>query len=338
MQIFIDESGSFVNAPAGGSFNCIAGYMSPESDRRRVQKHLDLLKRAVRAGDRMEVKLKDVEEPIYFGFLAGLSRFAGVLYTVATDAGLNQPEDIDEHQRQQAAKIVAYKDKLHYQSARDGLQALADRIESLAPQLYVQLHCQINLIEAIVRHGVLYFVQRYPRHLGQFRWQIDQKNSRKTEYEAAFFDVAPAFLQGISLRAPMPKLEGADYSVFSRFDVPAEDKPTYLKDQYGIEIGDDAATNIGMLIRENMQFVDSKSSWGVQVADLLASGVRRCLRQQFSDNRMAAHLLGQLMVQSYKGDPPIQLLGFSRDNLPVSGNVAELVNIMNGSCRGMIVR
>jgi len=312
--------------------------MSPESDRRRVQRLLGLLKRSVGSRDGAEVKLRDIDESKYFSFLAGLSRFAGVLYAVATDAGLNQPEDVDEHQREQAAKVIAHKDALHYQSARDGLQALADRIAGLSPQLYVQLHCQINLIEAVVRNGVLYFVQRYPRNLGNFRWRIDQKHSTKTEYEAAFFDVTPPFLQAISLRAPMTMLEGADYSAFSRFDFSAEEKPTYLRDHYGIEISDDAATNIGMLVRENMQFVDSKYNWGVQVADLLASGLRRCLRQQFSDNRTAAHLLGQLMVQSHKGKLPIQLLGFSRENPVVAADAAELVRIMNGSCRGMLAR
>jgi len=295
-----------------------------------------MLKRSVGAREDEEVKLRDVDEPKYFSFLDRLSRFAGVLYAVATDAGLNQPVYVNEHQREQAAKIVAHKDKMHYQSARDGLQALADRIESLAPQLYVQLHCQVKLIEAIVRSGVLYFVQRYPRHLGSFRWRIDQKNSTKTEYEAAFFDVTPGFLQAISLQEPMPMLEGADYSAFSRFDFSAENKPTHLRDHYGIEISDDVATNIGMLIRENMQFVDSKINWGVQVADLLASGLRRCLRRQFSDNEKAARLLGHLMVQNYKGSPPIQLLGFSRDNPTVAAEVAELVKIMNRSCRGML--
>jgi hypothetical protein len=132
-------------------------------------------------------------------------------------------------------------------------------------------------------------------------------------------------------------LIGADYSAFSRFDYTADERPTYLRDTYGIEIGEDApATDIGLIMRENHEFVDSAHNYGVQIADLLASGFRRCLRQEFSANETVAKLLGKLMVQNYGHRPPIQFLGFSRSESLVSDHVARFSRIMEKYSRPML--
>ncbi|MBK7541923.1 MAG: DUF3800 domain-containing protein [Candidatus Competibacteraceae bacterium] len=338
MNIFLDESGSFVSASKPDSWNSIAAYMSPECDRRYIEKILAGIRRSVGNIMTAEIKLKHLNELQYFKFLKQLASLNGVVFAVATDAGMNLPNDILEHQKIQAEKIIKHKEKMLHQTAREeGLQALSDQLNTLAPQLYVQLHCQINLMATIINNGVLYFVQRHPRSLGYFRWKIDQKNSTRTEYEKAFVSLTPALLQSISLRKPMLMLEGCDYSAFSRFDYSAEEKPTYLRDTYGVEINDDAATNIGMLIRENLKFVDSLNSHGVQIADLLASGIRRCLRQEFGDNEGAAELLGKLMVQNYRDHPPIQFLGFSKLEHKVDTGTARLSRIMENNSRPMLI-
>lgn len=339
MNIFIDESGSFVNAPKQESWNSIAAYMSPESDRKRLREMVGKLKQTVGVPAKTEVKLKNISEVQYFGFLKELSELNGVVYAVATDAGLNQPAEVAEHQRGQAEKIVEHKEKMLHESARQGLLDLSAQVAALAPQLYVQLHCQVILIANIVLSGVLYFVQRRPKSLGRFRWRIDQKNSTQTEYEKAFVSVTPPFLQTISLAEPMPMLIGADYSAFTRFDYSQESRPRYLRETYGLDVDDNKpVTNIGMLMREDLEFVDSQHNQGVQVADLLASGIRRCLRQEFANNELAAHLLGGLMVQGYRGHAPIQFLGFARHEGRVTDAVARLSRIMERNSRAMLDR
>lgn len=312
--------------------------MSPESDRRFLHELLSSLKKSAKSSINSEIKLSALDESLYLSFLESLGKLNGVLFAVANDAGLNNPREIAEHQRTQAAKVIEHKDKLLHQAARDGLQDLSNRIGALAPQLYVQLQCQINLIEMTIRNGVLYFVQRYPRHLGNFRWRIDQKNSTKTQYETAFTHITPALLQSISLQTPMLMLEGENYSMFNRFEYLENEKPTYLRDVYGIETRRESPINIGMLIRENLEFVDSRENHGVQVADLLASGLRRCLRKRFFDNQAAAHLLGKLMVQNYKGISPVQLIGFSRETSPVMDDVGNLIKIMAANSRAMLTQ
>jgi hypothetical protein len=70
----------------------------------------------------------------------------------------------------------------------------------------------------------------------------------------------------------------------------------HLNDVYGI----DATTglNARKLFCGDMRFVDSKDSHGIQVAHLIASGIRKCLRGEFCDNESVAAALGKMMVQA----------------------------------------
>lgn len=339
MNIYIDESGSFVNSTAINSWNSVAGYVRPESDRRQVSSILRALKRSANAAATSEIKLKQVKESEYLKFLGNLGKLRGVFFAVATDAGRNHIDDVIEHQKQQCKNVVAHKDKLHHQVARDALQRLSDTLGSIAPQLYLQLHCQVILIDRIFRNATLFYVQRQPKTLAHFRWRIDQKSETRTEYEKAFLTLVPPILQTMSIDNPVTTLEGADYSAFSRFDYASENRPTYLRDDYGIELDDsEPVTNIGLIITEDLDFVNSKESEGVQVADLLVSGLRRCLRKDFKDNARAAHLLGCLMIQDFHGNPPVKLVGFSREGDCLGDDVAHLVRIMAASSRPMLAR
>jgi hypothetical protein len=339
LNIFLDESGSFVSAEKLNSWNCVAAYLTPENDRTRVKKTLASLKRATGVPITQEIKLRDLRESDYFDFLHRLGKLHGVLYTVATDAGLNSVSEIINHREEQAAKIVEHKDKMRYEIARQGIQALSDQVREIAPQLYVQLQCQVHLISLIVLNGILYFVQRFPHTLGRFRWRIDQKNSTQTVYEKAFVTLTPPLLQTISTREPLLMMKGANYKKIQRFYYSEDERPTYLENVYGIDIQNAGpALNIGKLIREDLRFEDSKQNQGIQIVDLLASGVRRCLRNQFNDSRLAALLLGRLMVQDKARHPPLRLLGFSEDERLVNDDLAKLLWTMEKSCRAMLDR
>ena len=87
------------------------------------------------------------------------------------------------------------------------------------------------------------------------------------------------------------------------FRYAAGEEPTYLQEHYGLEFDDnrDTSLNIGRVLREELEFVDSRADVGVQTADLLASGLRRCLRAGFEDNESIAALLGNLMLRPGHG-------------------------------------
>ena len=325
-----------MSAPNQNSWNVIVAYMMPELDWSRVRQALADLKIAAGAGQPNEIKLKAINEEDYFDFLDHLSQFHGSLFAVATDAGLNDIADIKEHRDTQATEIVRHVDVMRHETGRQALRNLSARVRKLSPQLYIQLKCQVVLIDSVIRYGIPYFVQRFPDELGKFCWSIDQKNSTKTEYEEAFQMLTPAWLQSFSLKKPFTMLENADYHAFKRFVYPNGKAPKYLKTVYGIDIGSADSINIGQLMREDLKFVDSKQEHGIQIADLLAAGLRRCLRAQFNDNQRAAQLLGRLMLQGELNGQPIRLLGFSTQESVVAREIAKLIHTMRLCSRAMV--
>ena len=336
MNIYIDESGSFVSAPEEGCWNCVAAYMSPETNSRPAKEALKQWKRDARASFKEEVKIGRTDENIYFDFLRRLVRLDGVLFAVATDSFFNTRKMIRHHQKMQVEGILKNLLRIKHQGGKDAVSLLAKQIGGLSPQLYAQLQCQVRLIDDVLRRGVLYFVQRRPNCLGKFRWRIDQKNSSKPTFEQAFEKFTPGLLQAISIDEPSLALRGANYSAFSRFLYDEGEEPEYLKKDYGVDISPDSAIDLGKLFREDLRFEDSKLSWGVQIADLLASGVRRCLRGGFEDNNLAAQLIGGLTLENEKSKEPIKLLGLSEGKIEVGTDAWNAMNNIRKNARPML--
>lgn len=258
-----------------------------------------------------------------------------MVFCTATDAGFNTPDRVFEHQRQQVAETLRHIDKMKYEIGRQGLQLVASQLGKLSPQLYVQLQCQVDLIFDVVSRVILYYVQRDPDSLADFRWRIDQKNISRTDFEDVFEKLSPPLLQSRSMSEPAPRVKGFDYSSLTQYEFKDSKIPDYLKEVYGIEA--QSGINIQKLIRGDIKFVDSQDSQGIQAVDLVVSGIRRCLRRQFSDNDRAAATLGRLMLQAKYNAPPLNLISFA-DDVSLPSEVASLVKMMTKNCKSMVLR
>jgi len=337
LNIYIDESGSFVSADATNSWSCVAAYVTPEVDTRSIRKALKKLKTTSSLRTQGEIKLKHVNESNYAIFLKELGELSGTLFSVATDSSFNSIANIKSHQYEQVSKILKHKPIMIHDSGKEGVQILSDQLKSLSPQLYAQLHCQVHLIFDFIQRGIVYHVQRHPKSLGSFRWRIDQKNTSKTIFEDAFEKITPAVLQTMSFSEPMIMLAGEDYSAFSKFEYKKGEGPTYLKDYYGMNLRDDPGLNLGKLIRDDIMFEDSKQNKGVQVVDLLASGIRRCLRNEFESNQYIAKLLGRLMLAQKHKEPPIRLIAFEDGAIINNSGASLAIKEMTKNCRALLV-
>jgi hypothetical protein len=172
-----------------------------------------------------------------------------------------------------------------------------------------------------------------PSTLSHFGWRVDRKGEDPTLFERSFEKLSPALLQTRSIDEPMPMVTGFDYSGMAKYQFEDGKLPEYLSKDYGIE--PEHGLNIQKIIREDIAFVDSISSVGVQVADLIASGIRKCLRGEFDDNEAVAAALGELMVQARQNDPPLNLVSLAAA-APLSPRTARLVRIMIASARSMV--
>ncbi len=311
MKIYIDESGSFVNAPVKNSWNIVAAYVMPEVDTRKVKELLRRFK--VSSGHKAsdEVKLKNVSEEEYCKFLLKLNQLKGISFCVATDAGLNSDEALAAHQAGQVEGILKNKDKMYYEAGKESVQDYADKTAGISPQLYAQLYCQVALINIIINRGINYFAARFPGSLSKFCWRIDQKSTNKNDYERVFEALSPGFLQSQSFAEPLITVKEYDYSSMHSFEYAKGEVPKYIEEAYSIEVKD--GINIGKIMRDDIQFVDSKLEDGVQIADLLSAGFRKCLRGGFDNNEKVAALLGSLLVHDFKLDYPLRLVGFSEE-------------------------
>ncbi|MBA4328966.1 MAG: hypothetical protein C0428_12125 [Polaromonas sp.] len=270
----------------------------------------------------------------YFQFLEDLAKLNGVVFAAATEMSLNSPDLASHHQSMQAEAVVKYKEKMLHESMRQALTDLSNAVKKLPPNLYAQLMFQITLFHDVVARGVLYFVQRFPQTLGEIRWRVDQKDVIPTEYEKVFRRMLPAILQSISMREPIMMVQGFDYSYLKNYEFPPGEKPTFLQSTYNLPDAD--GLDLGKMVGGNFKFVDSKKVIGVQIADLLASGIRRFLKSEFLDNDTAAMLLGRLTVQAQKSKLPLKLVALSTDAI-VKGSLAKRLKLLDKHARPMLI-
>lgn len=339
MEIYIDESGLFAPSKQRGSWSVVAAFAVPGRAVPVLELILTRAKESIGYSNQTEVKLKHFQnkENEYFKFLEQLAELDGLLFSVASDSSLNPPAEVMHHQRMQVAELLRHIDKMRYEGGRRGVELVGSQLSSLSPQLYVQNACQIELMYEVFSASINYYAQRHPETLAEFRWRVDRKDTSPSSFEAAFEKMSPALLQTISFTSPLAKVRSPefDYSYLDRFEIPI---PSYLKEDYGIELDEEKALDIQKIIRGDIEFVDSSGCVGVQVADLVVSGLRRCLRHGFTDNERAATCLGRLMVEAPRKRIPILLVGFGK-NLPwLDKRTAQLVKTMRANAKPMFRR
>lgn len=332
MNIFVDESGTFPATLTPDSWCVVAAYVSPEPDRKAISEALKKLKHR---GNKFpqEVKLGALSEGEYFEFLNDLRKLNGVMFAAASDMSMNRTAAIEHHRDTQAAKVVEHLDKMKHESMRVSLAKTSGDIKSLPVNLYAQLVFQISLFHEVIEKSVLYFVQRMPQLLREIRWRVDQKDIRITDYERVFRTILPSILQSISIEKPLTMVHGFDYSYMSEYEYKEGEFPRYLSRDYVIPVT--TGLNVGKLVGGNFKFVDSKLEEGVQVVDLLASGLRRLLKCEFQDNEAAAKLLGSLCVQAPTGEVPLMLFTMGEES-KMSGRQAGLLRSLQRHARAML--
>jgi hypothetical protein len=133
---------------------------------------------------------------------------------------------------------------------------------------------------------------------------------------------------------PMPFVARGDYSHFGRFirGGAAVLRPTSSKQTRA-----DVMVDTQRIYRERQAFVDSARSRGVQIADLLVSGIAALLRGKFSDQERAAHCLGRLTARLYATDDATYLISFGdpASPAPITDVAKGAVKTMNAVARAV---
>jgi Protein of unknown function (DUF3800) len=338
MEISIDEAGSFGGkTPPANSWCVVVAFVEPEAAKRKTKNILRNLKISSGFKYTDEVKLGQVNEDEYFKFLNGLGNLTGTLFAVATDTSLNLNELVIKHKELQSKNIISSVPKMIYDEGKQALKYLASQLDSISPQLYIQLVCQVQLMSAVVDRGINYYVQRIPSTLSSFKWRIDHKDpNQRTAYEDAFEKLSPALLQSFSLQKAGAMLNCCNYKSMSKFMYQTGEIPEYLISEFP-KLKTEMGLNIQKIIRDDIKFVDSKFNEGVQIADLLASGLRRLLKGEFKNSQMAASLFAKLFVQEARNASPLKIITFGEE-CSVPDKSAEIIRRIIKECRPILFK
>jgi Protein of unknown function (DUF3800) len=329
MHIFIDESGPFVVPKTDRwSVCCIAALVIPDSHYAEIAKKFEEL-RSLWSAEGKEVKGKDLDEQNISGVIQMLGRYDVLFEATAIDMGLQRNEAIGRHKEAQAQNITKNITPDHQPSLVQDLEAIQARLRQLSNPLYVQFALGAALLAKVIQDSTLYYVQRCPQELGDFRWVIDAKDKIVTDYENLWLEMICPSLMSKSFDKPHILLRGADYSAFQKYIGMTPSVPQYLrgvlKDEAPFEY-----TEIGKILGD-VKFRNSDEELGIQLVDILCNALRRAMNGNLQ--RQGWETLGCLMVGAEKGQNVIRMVDLTatsswvikREQVPYSA-VVELTD------------
>jgi hypothetical protein len=286
MRIYIDEAGIFV-PPTGGqrsSYSLVLGLIIPSNCEG------DLCYEFLRLRDswpkhEIEIKGSSLDEKRASQVIDLLASFDVVVDFVAIDMALHAKEIVDGFKCRQAEAITAHVTREHHPEMVFETVQLEHRLRSMPNQLFVQAELTIKLILNVLQIATLYFVQRQPAELGDIAWIVDRKGHTLTEMEETWSTLILPMSENHFMKKPLISLKDGDYSHFARYETDPEvdeDMARHLK-WVATTYGKDEAAYTGpvidskRLLTEQRHFHDSRDSLGLQLADMLASILRRAL-------------------------------------------------------------
>ena len=287
MRIYIDEAGNFV-VPADGQslYSLVLALIIPSSvENGLFQQFLRLRDRW--PNNAVEIKGSKLDEAQAAELIDLVSRYDVFAKFFAVDMATHGDGVVSPFKARQADAVTAHLTPEHHPPIVAQLRGLADTIRRMPNQLFVQAFLVIELVLKVIEESTLYYVQRLPAELGSIEWIIDQKNRTITEMEETWSTLILPMSEGHFAQHPLPTLKGADYSRFdARYGIDPYDqemKPhiEWTREAYGIREDErPPGLNAGLLMSEQRQFADSANSLGLQLADMLATILRRALNDR----------------------------------------------------------
>ncbi len=276
MHIYIDESGPFVTFPeARNSVSCVTALVVPESVHDQLLQQFAQLRRQW-GFTNGEVKGSRLTEPQFDSAIRAVYDTQSAFIRIAAiDMGLHTIAMIKEHRKRQAELVRQPMDDRFHPELVKQMCVLADQINGLAPQLYVQSTMLTKLVFSVIQTSTLLYSQLEPPALGCFAWTIDAKGRHVTPAEKLWKTLVLPFVEAESLKSRVIFLTEGNYSYFAKFENPdLPSAPDHLREavQHPNEHFSSFSAN---QVLSDLQFIDSRSSLGLQLVDVLANCFRR---------------------------------------------------------------
>jgi len=343
MRIYIDEAGNFVPPVNGQSlFSLVLALVVPASiEDELFQEFLRL--RDTWPNSAVEIKGSKLDEVQAGQLIELVSRYDVFVKFFAADAATHGDAVVGPFKARQADAITTNLKAEHHSPIVAQLLGLANAIRRMPNQLFVQAFLVIDLVLKVIEECTLYYVQRMPEELGSIAWTIDQKDRTITEMEDTWSTIILPMSESHFAQKPLVCLKEADYSHFdTRYGIDPNDAEmqrhiAWTRQAYGIpDTSRPPGLNAGLLLSEQRQFAYSASNLGLQLADMLATILRRAL-----NDRLRPHAwkdFGRLLI--YDRDTPFLQLGppDSRSGQLSGAQIEKVWNVLNTGNKPMLLK
>jgi hypothetical protein len=346
MRIFIDEAGSFVPPTSGdSSYSLVLALIVPSASESQLFYQF-LRLRDSWPKQQIEIKGSSLDETRARQVINLLASFDVVVEFVSLDRALHQRENLDNFKSRQAAEITAHVTREHYPVIVHHLVQLERTVSKMPNQLFVQAEITIQLILKVLQIATLYYVQRQPTELGDISWIVDRKGNTLTEMEETWTTLILPMSESHFMKEPLIALKEADYSHFGRYEIDLAvdaDMARHIKWSYEVHGKKEKASingrviNAGRILSEQLQFLDSLDSLGLQLADMLASILRRGLNNRLQKPGWEA--FGKLVIYDPEPGWFVRLGQEPDDSDPTfSPRVVDVWKSLNRFSKSMIPR
>jgi hypothetical protein len=292
VQIYIDESGNFVQPRSAYRVSAVGALVVPDSQANDLFAAFDQLTTSWSTGG-TEVKGSTLSEIQIAGVIELVGRYDCLFDARGIDMGLHDRARIGAFQDQQATAVTADITAAHHESWKEWGAVTEARMRGLSPQLFTQAMVTIYLVWDLLQAATIYYVQRLPAELGHFGWRVDPKDpTRRTDLELLWTDVILPMAQTQSIKEPFVTMEKCDYSHFARYYVHSDAMPPDLAQHVG-ENPRDGGVNFAKILTD-LTFPESRSEVGLRIVDVLLSAFCRGLNGTLRERGWA--MLGRLMT------------------------------------------
>lgn len=307
MRIYIDESGNFIPEGAPSRVCCETALVIPESVAPTLLDEFVSLRSNWTTEP--EIKGSALSDEQTTAALSLLGRHDVVAEIHAVDVGHSSAEQVEQFRQAQARAFIGGLTPAHNANSRQFVHRLREEWLALPAQLMVQVYTLVLTVGEVIRVATNYYAQRAPEELGRFDWTLDPKQVDKlTPFETVWQQVVCPILQTESMtKSPVIKVTEFDYSALERFEMPI---PEYIKPQLRRDPSRSTGRclDLGMLLRESVDFPDSKKAPGIQLADIVASAFTKAMNGKLPPP--VWRLLGPLMLEKPHHAPTARLLAF----------------------------
>jgi hypothetical protein len=344
MRIYIDEAGPFLPPqPPRSLFSLVLSLIIPSSIEQELFYEF-LRLRDTWPNQRVEIKGSSLNESQAAQLISLVLRYDVLVQFIALDANTHPDTLVEDFKNRQADAVTANITREHHPGPIPHLHQLGEAVREMSNQLFLQSFAIWELITRTIREGTAYYVQRQPQELGDIAWIIDRKDRTLTQMEETWSTLILPVSERRFAEEPLIAIREEDYSYFDArygFDrsTIGEEELRHLEWLRSVSengpLGEDDGLGINakLLLTEQQTFEDSLNSLGLQLADILATILRRAVNDRLQYPGWKD--FGALLVRHHNPGTGFIQLGAGKETL-MTGRARQVCRILDHKAKSMI--